>query len=422
MRADAAPSHERTLAYVTHSGFGHQYDSLMRGLFLAAATNRTLLVPPLMGHKDNADISGTKGCTGAKQIWEYTVKTKLLHASNDALIRRCARGGDSFFQLFQLSGLPALDAGCGTVGRRTRVTIPCPERVEDTLTTYHKPPDGKGMGWCDEPRPCQELLDRVANGTHGPPILGARPQANRTRPGTHCLGPINNYFVRDLLNRCAGVHPLAEEYRRFGLPWRPSTLAALARLQPPLPPSGCTCVYVRLPDHNTPGVYRSPNSSAQLLLSTLSQSETVPGALRKALPAVAGDQPQPNAHGGAHVIEMVSNCAPLRACEQALRAAYGNHVRFLDHASARERAADVLSMTTGNAEMIYDLVRCARCSHPLHLARPADRASSFFEAISLLHARWHRGANSRHGQPSSSRERSLPGMRHEHLRAVGEHA
>ena len=76
---------ERTLAYVTHSGFGHQYESLFRGVFIAVQTNRTLLVPPLMGHNTNLDTNGRKGCVGAKQIWEYRTKTEMLHRSNNAL-------------------------------------------------------------------------------------------------------------------------------------------------------------------------------------------------------------------------------------------------------------------------------------------------------------------------------------------------
>ena len=56
---------ESELSYVTHSGFGHQYESLMRGLVLAAATNRTLIVPPFMGHKNNLGINGAVGCVGS---------------------------------------------------------------------------------------------------------------------------------------------------------------------------------------------------------------------------------------------------------------------------------------------------------------------------------------------------------------------
>lgn len=46
------------LAYVSHSGFGHQLQMLLRGLFLAKLAARTLLLPPLMTHGGSLDIDG----------------------------------------------------------------------------------------------------------------------------------------------------------------------------------------------------------------------------------------------------------------------------------------------------------------------------------------------------------------------------
>ena len=374
---------ERTLAYVTHSGFGHQYQSLLRGLFLAVLSNRTLIVPPLMGHKEGANIDGSKGCAGKGQSWEYHVKTRVLQTSNEALAKRCVRGGDSFFQLFNFHGLPALDGGCGVVANRTSVRIPCPDRVDETLTMY-LPLNGTGRGTCDQPRPCGELVTRLSNGVIGPHISPKPSLFARTLPprdhGTHCLGPINEYFVRGLMGACTASHALVGELQRRGLPLRRSVIRSLVALMPQLPPGeSCTCVYTRLPDHDTPGVYKRVNTSVELLLTSLRKSNSLPKALH---PSVVPPGP--------HTLEIVSNCFPMEACEEALRSEYSAEaVAFPAHADAQRHVASVLGMTKGNAKMVYDIVRCARCSNRLHVAKPQDGGSSFFEAIGLLHARWH---------------------------------
>ena len=57
MRVRAQDEHG-AMAYVSHSGFGHQLQMLLRGLFLAHAGQRTLLLPPLMTHRGSLDIAG----------------------------------------------------------------------------------------------------------------------------------------------------------------------------------------------------------------------------------------------------------------------------------------------------------------------------------------------------------------------------
>jgi len=370
----------RDLSYVTHSGFGHQYESLMNALFLASASRRTLVVPPLMGHKDNVDIPGVRGCAGVRQVWEYHTKTTILLASNQKLVTRCHHGGDSFFDVFDFRGLPARDGGCGTVNRRTSVAVPCPDTLHDTLTVY-------GNGSCTEPRPCQIMLHRLNVGTIGNPLVlrrnasSVRDEAARAED-TFCLGPINGYYVKGLLEVCRHEHRQADEYLRFGLPWKPSLLQTLSQLQPPLRPTSCSCLYLRLPDHNSPGVYRTANTSARLLITALQQS----GAILS-----HGTGSGDDVRASSRQYEVVSNCFPMHVCEEYVRAAYGAGV-VIEHTERRHRAARTLGMTPGNAELLYDIVRCARCSQ-IQLVSPPHRNlpnhSSFFTVVQLLHARWH---------------------------------
>ena len=81
-----APCTGNKLAYVTHSGMGHQLQMLLRGLFLAHLTGRKLLLPPMMTHRGNLVINGEKGCMGTAQKWEYRVKDSPAHgpANRDA--------------------------------------------------------------------------------------------------------------------------------------------------------------------------------------------------------------------------------------------------------------------------------------------------------------------------------------------------
>ena len=377
---------ERELSYVTHSGFGHQYESLMRGLFLAAATNRTLIVPPFMGHKNNLDINGAVGCVGSRQIWEYHVKEDLLNRSKAALSTNCTQGGDSFFQLFDFEGLPARDGGCGTVQSRTSVSLPCPAVVHDSLTVY-------GSGTCTSPRPCEETIKRVTNGVISNPIFLSKLRKAKAISSVvsasepFCLGPINDYFVHGLLQNCRQHHALADEYLRYGLPWNSKLVGALSELQPPVPPASCACYYVRLPDHNTPRVYsrHSGNVSSALLLSSLKQNaELLQDGLYTAH----------NESGfSSRALEVVSNCFPAHTCEQHLKQAHA----VIQHSGRRERAGSVLGMTQGNAEIVYDMFRCARCASikmltHSHYNQGHSNHSSFFDAIRLLHARWHRTA------------------------------
>ena len=141
--ASVAPG-ELELSYVTHSGFGHQLQSLLRGIFIANLSNRVLLVPPMMSHATSLNTDGLKGCKGAAQKWEYHTKTGLLRRSNDQIAKAktrrhtprlhknphrtlaqipassplaacrkaCVAGGDDFAVLFDLRNQAAVRAGC----------------------------------------------------------------------------------------------------------------------------------------------------------------------------------------------------------------------------------------------------------------------------------------------------------------------
>eukprot|EP00326_Haptolina_ericina_P030746 CAMPEP_0181170980 /NCGR_PEP_ID=MMETSP1096-20121128/1658_1 /TAXON_ID=156174 ORGANISM="Chrysochromulina ericina, Strain CCMP281" /NCGR_SAMPLE_ID=MMETSP1096 /ASSEMBLY_ACC=CAM_ASM_000453 /LENGTH=143 /DNA_ID=CAMNT_0023258583 /DNA_START=558 /DNA_END=989 /DNA_ORIENTATION=+ len=106
------------------------------------------------------------------------------------------------------------------------------------------------------------------------------------------------------------------------------------------------------------------------------------------------DAALPPSQRGIAPIELVSNCHPHHVCQDHVVREYGS--RVVMH-SPRQRSAAVaatLSMTESNAEMFYDLYRCARCPLPLVPGRPSDTASSFFHAVDMLHARMHGVPNS----------------------------
>ena len=277
------------LAYVTHSGLGHQLQMLLRGLFLAHLTGRKLLLPPMMTHRGNLVINGEKGCMGTAQKWEYRVKDGLLSRSNKNLADKCATEADSFTSVFDLSRFAHHDYGCGQ-GHRAPCAV-----VHYTATKVQN----KTGTLCDQPPPCDELLARVAQSADDTPLSpvpdpprgqyyhGIRQVANyRANNGTLCLGPLNQYFVRGLLHACgarpvdaggivpaSGIVPaivpasalplpplpplsplsplpsselLATELATRGLPLRAPFLRRLQRAMPAA--DGCVCLYTRLDD------------------------------------------------------------------------------------------------------------------------------------------------------------------------------
>ena len=147
-----APCTGNKLAYVTHSGMGHQLQMLLRGLFLAHLTGRKLLLPPMMTHRGNLVINGEKGCMGTAQKWEYRVKDSLLLRSNKNLAEKCATEADSFASVFDLTRFAVCEHGCGH-GH----VAPCAV-VHYSATKLHSK---TGMA-CDYPPPCDELIARVA--------------------------------------------------------------------------------------------------------------------------------------------------------------------------------------------------------------------------------------------------------------------
>lgn len=436
----------RQLAYVTHSGFGHQLQMLLRGLFLAQASNRTLLLPPLMTHRGSLDYLGAKGCTGTAQRWEYWNKDKLLEKVNTNLLEKCETDGDSFTSVFDLQAFTYRDTGCGTVASRRPYVPPC-SVVHYTATKLRNE-----TGWlCDQPPPCHELLGRLRQRArdmreplpselrrgsyfHGirqaslvaapppppptpppppsppppppPPSLppGASHLASvaahmaafstarqvadhRAKNGTLCLGPINEYYIRGLLRECS-AHPLARELSTRGLPLRHSLLKALRRVVPPA--NGCGCVYTRLDDEWS-GKHFDPRRKTYLA------QKSGKGALEliRALSSSKGLRQLLN--DGSSPVEVVSNCFPHDLCSSQLRARFGK--RIVLHPN-RSQVAGALGLTPDNAMLFYDLYRCARCPQPLRVGNPGSNAndtgdlgSSFFGAIDLLHARLHGGGN-----------------------------
>lgn len=180
---------EKRFTYVTHSGFGHQLQALLRALFIAHASRVPLLVPPLMTHHGSLEINGQKGCVGQRQLWEYHTKKGLMIRAVKQINATCRAEGDSFFQLFNLTGYPVVDGGCGTVHARSPLwdgRAPC-DTVHDTATVALPPLGGSGVWGCDNPRPCLEMIERVRR--HAGPLM--------------CLGPLNEYFVRGMLANCS---------------------------------------------------------------------------------------------------------------------------------------------------------------------------------------------------------------------------
>ena len=389
--APAAPTPSaqppKLFTYVTHSGFGHQLQALLRGLVLSRLTGVPLLVPPMMTHKGNLEINGMKGCApgGGYGINNHR---SLATRSNKQIADLCKVHGDSFMTLFNFSGFDVKDGGCGSPQARASFDPPLGQRCNKVTPLFQSV---RGNGWwgCDQPAACDTMIGRLAGSSDG----------------VACVGTTNEYFLRGMLRQCK-QHPVAKEMASMGLPLNGDLVTKLSLMMPPA--GQCNCFYARLNDE-----YKTPYELMRQLERSFGSQLSATGAER---------------------IEIVSSCEPFEECQKRLHKKYGD--RLILH-SRRDEVVNVLDMTPSNAYMVYDLFRCARCplqtyaskvtscpqcSHEVihthgtpkkeweHRLRPGavpgtaaatpkdtcgfcikqnDYSSSFFHAADMMHSRMH---------------------------------
>ena len=242
------------------------------------------------------------------------------------------------------------------------------------------------------------LLSRVAN--------------RSTHPGTLCVGPINEYYVR----RSMPMPMPMPRSMPMPMPPKPnlpiphahahglSTMGAgccTPAAESILSHSSCHRGACRLHGisrrrwagcsrpHRTARAYTRARLDDRYSSKQRTTQRAGDTGARKLL-EVLGKMRQRSDLNTSESIEVVSNCHPWAMCEKALAGAYG--ARVVLH-NSRQRAAAELGMAQSNSEMMYDILRCARCPHPLLVSSRGDVYSSFFSAIDMVHAQWHGVAN-----------------------------
>ena len=82
--ADACPRVRRThyLLPTTSNGFGNQYYAIEKATWLALATNRTLILPPVLDHAGPRAFAAWPGCGDAKRIGADAVLRALILKSD----------------------------------------------------------------------------------------------------------------------------------------------------------------------------------------------------------------------------------------------------------------------------------------------------------------------------------------------------
>ena len=375
-------THEFT--FPGHSGYGNQVQALLAALFLSRAANRRVVVPPLLSSgKDerSASLAVSGGIAGRRCTFPASPRIKheeVMTKNNSRLIDRrkatllamaevrfgavCQgeHGADERRAVDPERSWAHFSFTAGFAARCYR----CTERpVCKTLhaTLLHKEP---------------ELLatTRCANGTKELTPAQTPSCAEIVRiVATHrtsrmlCLGPLNDRFYTHILPKCASSFPLARALAQFGLPLGAGVRDAL----PWARPSSCRlCLYARVQD----GKESSQRSRRKLMAS-------IERRLKKLAP-----------HGP---VEIVVNCKPWHECEAAFRNLTARRWIILHPAHEAELASlRSMGLAPGNAAVVYDQVRCARCQQVEHFVGHGNRMSeqsSFLQQIQRLHARFARG-------------------------------
>ena len=374
------------LGFVLHSGTGVQYQSLLTAAFLANVTSSRLVMPPwldqrqmgrtlwhmkLVGRSCNRSAEGTAVGRGKARLNSASEKTLC-----GLLCSPHKRELPTLAALFDLRGMVEVrPRACHDCGR-------CPQVHLDMALL-----SAKANGHCTLNPTCEASIAELF-------ALRGRLAAQRTPGGESppiCLGPLNDWFfeagMENPLERCAKTHGLARRLIVRGLPLHPRALQLLTDVIGRSRVPCSRCLYVRLMDRNA-----------------------TPGALVERLAAAAGAGILPTsvnvANRGASDmvgdIELVSNCAPWDRCLAAVEQAGGQirQVRswLIAHEAPREVEAvsRSLRIPQGFAALVWDQLRCARCSEilPIDWHQPSRRDQ--------LHTDRYQKVRARHGVESSS--------------------
>jgi hypothetical protein len=438
-----------------HSGAGVQLQSLLSAVFLANATSARLVVPPWL----------SRASMGGGLLWhplwvgrscDRTYNSTRVHRKKQGLARVstqklcesriCARQWPTFGRLFDLKPylVASRERTCDDCEKGSRGVRLCP-RVDIDVHLV----SAEANGHCTKAVSCAATLRAVSD------ALSAQTSQSGTAPRVACLGPLNDWFFEagdpdTPLQRCAASHPLARELDLLGLPPHPRVAALLPAL---FGQTSCArCLYARLSERDA-----APRALVQRLAATGlllpprhiprrgghgTEQDPLNEPARAATPelweAPAREKTLTSQRTPRHVsqapiqwTELVSNCAPRDACVAAVmdtaRAGaqsarrQGNmhnhldlgHVIVHDDASAISQLAKTLGLSSQNAAIAFDALRCARCAEVVPLDarlsetsglkanmssqyRPAkgvrqtehmSTTSSFFQMILRLHRR-----------------------------------
>jgi len=414
--------------FPAHSGFGNQMQQVLAALFLAQETNRTLILPPLLEHRAALDLEHSSLLSGKCRapdkfhvIDEHKERILNLSEFRHAAICDCMQQGrcdhlikqgksrykvhlqgvltpgrlGRWGHVFNLSRFPHRERGCNerllcmpdvasnAHTRRTcalgydltgrcpwNVTKPSHSTLHATLLNRRAP---AGPVWCNDQKPhCEEQLEMVR-------------RLHRHTSSPLCLGPLNNYFRVEVLEKCARDYPMAHILLNYGLPLN----LALRPWQEQFLNSTCDlCAYIRLSDRRK-GFASGRNTF-------------VDSVIRVALQ---------HAKSNATRLEVISNCYPFEECQRALQSSLSktgfDYMLLGDehqHKAAAAAIANITMLSHANAFLLYDQVRCSRCLHvvpaydahqgKLEYAFNASRQqarSSFWDQIDRLHKRFAAG-------------------------------
>merc|ERR1712087_375338 len=205
-----------------------------------------------------------------------------------------------------------------------------------------------------------------------------RPQS----PMPLCLGPLNNYFRVNVLEHCRGNHLTARVLLKYGLPLQ----LGLRPWQERFLNNTCDlCTYVRLNDRRKGFLRERATFATSVMEAALRQRSSIAMA-RSAITK----------------LEVVTNCEPLQECKRLLlqNMSMGNYkqVTLIGGDEEHDKAAvtslaNITGLSTTNAFMMYDQLRCSRCEHAVHANPNASQSShsSFWEQIARLHNRFAAG-------------------------------
>ena len=262
-----------------HSGFGNQVQQILPALFLAAATNRVVVLPPFLAFSERSDRSVSlnierapgglvsRSCQhagrGPVKRTHDPRKSGLIRQSEAQLARvcRCVEHGECrqlvnvssrhqyelnitqnvgppgalerWSTVYDLDGFPHRERGCADGPLCDTVHATLLNRRAPAATTFcHSNASlaGETSPTCGEQlRMVRDM--HVAGNASSPPL---------------CLGPLNSWWLVRVLEKCSLGWPAATALLHFGLPLR-SALRRWERRH--LPPACDVCVYVRIGDN-----------------------------------------------------------------------------------------------------------------------------------------------------------------------------